>query len=219
MLAQYDVAEYNFASGYNYFQMLNFDLHSLHDTIAKVHEDIFLDKEIRNLVTKDVFNWLRDSIFIGSSRTRKGNFILDTTNMLTLEKPFKYYTGTRVKYGQSVHNKIFQKIYNMHTVKIGDKKIYYYLVPANGKLLKEVAEYRIETTGDYSPDYVDNKTIIYNRRHFCDLYQIDWYIRIESDDFFNDRLALKITDSTYYYKWDLGRQNERDKIRNLKLIK
>ena len=206
MLAEYEAADSNFGESHYYYRMLNFDLNSLSDTIAKVHEDIFKDEKIRALATKDISNWLRDSVFITSSGTKRGSFILDSINMLTVEKPLEYYLHSRVKHGQDVNNKIFQNFNSMHTVKIGDKKIFYYFIPKNEKLLKEVAEYRIETTGDYSPYYIENKATIYNRRYLCDLYSIDWYIKISSDDFFNDRLALKITDTTYYYNQDSSRQ-------------
>lgn len=202
----YKKADHNLSTGLAYYRMTNFDLERLTDTISKVNAEIFQNEDIRTLVNEDISNWLRDYVFIGSSKKMKGDFMLDTTNMLTLEKPSEYYSYSKIKQGQKIYNKLFLNTFFKRLIEIDGKKIYYYIRPANGKLLEEIAEYRIKTSGDYLPIYEKKRNKIYDRRYLCDLYRIDWYVLISSDDFFNDKLAFKITDTTYYYNEDYTRQ-------------
>ena len=202
-------ADYSFSAGSQYYRMKDFDYRGICDTLSKVHAAIFQDPEVEKLVNQDVSNWLRDSVFVGLSETMKGSILVDTTNMLLLDNPLDYYMQRKIEMGQSIDDQLFRIRHAMHTARIGDKELYYDIVPTNGKLIEELAEYRIETTGDLVPGYMRNnriKVITSNLRYFCDLYQIDWYILISSSDFFDDRLALKLTDTTYYYDTDLTRQ-------------
>lgn len=199
----------------SYFQMKNFDLEGMTDTILKINDEIFEDESIKEIVNNDIADWLRDSIFIGSSKTRKGSFVLDTTNMLTLKNPSKYYTNSEIKKGQAVRNKLFQKIHSPHMINIDGQKIYYYIRPGKEKLVKEIGQYRVETTKDYLPTYEKNRNKKYDIRHFCDLYIMDFYIIVRSKAFFKGTYAFKIKDSTYYYVNDLSRiaANEKAKMK------
>jgi hypothetical protein len=196
----FDKADYNFPDGYQYYRLKNFNLRTLSNTLSKCHEEIFQDSRIVELINKDITAWLRDSVFIGSSKTMEGTFVLDTTNIFLMNNSVGYTLST-ISQPQKMYNEIFQMRHSMHTARIDGKEIYYDIIPTNGNIIKKLAEYRIETTGDYIPSYMHagGKVNRSDLKYFCDLYLIDWYIVISSDDFFDDRLAIKITDTTYYY--------------------
>ncbi len=198
---EFENADYNLSNSDHYYRMMNFDRMKFCKIIAEKHSEIFQDRKIESLVNKDISDWLRDSVFIGSSHTMNGTFLMDTTNMLILKEPFEYYIQSEIKRGQTVLNELFQIRNSMHTVNIQGKEIHYEIVPVNGKLIRKQGEYRIETTGDYIPEYMRTSGRVdkANVRYFCDLYLIDWYVLISSNGFFNDKLALKITDTTAYY--------------------
>lgn len=202
-------ADYSFGTGDQYFRLEHFDLDALTDTLTRCHERIFTDKAILKALNQDVAAWLRDSVFIGKS-TAKGAFVLDTTNMLLLEDPLTYYMEASIKAEQTAAGRLFHTTNSMHTAWINGKAIYYDIVPANAKYLKEIGEYRIETTGSYLPAHVndDSRPAISSLRYFCDQLRVDWYITIASDDFFDDHIALKISDVTYHYTDDFLRQKE-----------
>ncbi|MES2557504.1 MAG: hypothetical protein V4604_15215 [Bacteroidota bacterium] len=207
----FEKADYSFGTGDQYFRLEHFDLDALTDTLERCHERIFTDKTILKALNKDIAAWLRDSVFIGKSHTMKGTFVLDTTNLLLLKDPFKYYMEEKIHGSQPVVGKLFHTRNSMHTAWVNGKAIYYDIVPANAKWKKEIGEYRIETTGDYMPAHVNSVTppTTSNLRYFCDQMMVDWYITISSDDFFDGQLALKISDVTYHYTDDFLRQKEK----------
>lgn len=208
--SDFDKADYSFGTGDQYFRLEHFDLDALTDTLARCHERIFTDKVILKELNEDIAAWLSDSVFIGKS-TVKGAFVLDTTNLLLLEDPLTYYMEEHTKAEQAVAGRLFHTKNSMHTARINGKAIYYDIVPANAKWMKEIGEYRIETTGNYLPAHVDHgkHPAVSSLRYFCDQLQVDWYITIRSDDFFDGQLALKISDVTYHYTDDFLRQKEK----------
>ncbi|MEL6633856.1 MAG: hypothetical protein AAFQ83_20480 [Bacteroidota bacterium] len=200
--AAYDSAQYTFPNGTEYYRLKNFDLSSLTDTFLRVHDVIFEDEKVRQIVNKNIANWLQDSIFIGTSQTRKGSHVVDTTNLLFVDDPFEYGLKTSSFQRQPLNGQLLELRYNWHTVTIDDKDIYYYMYPMDGRLLDELAKYYIETTEDYKPSYMQNsrnQSSLAQLQYYCDKYIADWYIAIHSDHFFDDQLAFKITDTTYHY--------------------
>ncbi len=204
---EFEKADYSFGTGDQYFRLEHFDLEALTDTLEHCHARIFTDKAVLKALNKDVGHWLRNGVFIGKSKMMKGTFVLDTTNMLLLEDPLKYYMEENIHGSQPVAGKLFHMRNEMHTAWVDGKAIYYQIVPANARWTKEIGEYRIETTGDYLPSHV-GKCIPTksNMRYFCDKLQVDWFITIRSDDFFDGQLAIKLSDATYHYTDDFLRQ-------------
>ncbi|MEO0580698.1 MAG: hypothetical protein AAF135_00620 [Bacteroidota bacterium] len=205
--AAYDSAQYTFPNGTEYYRLKNFDLSSLTDTFLRVHEVIFQDEEVRQIVNENIAEWLRDSIFIGTSQTRKGSHVVDTTNLLFVDAPFKYGLKTSSFQPQSLNGQLLELRYNWHTITIDDKDIYYYMYPMDGRHLDELAKYYIQTTEDYTPSYNQNSwnpSYTTQAQYYCDQYIADWYIAIHSDHFFDDQLAFRITDTTYHYTPEIG---------------
>lgn len=205
--AEFEKADYSFGTGDQYFRLEHFDLEALTDSIANCHERIFTDKALLKALNKDIAAWLRDSVFIGKSSV-KGAFVLDTTNLLLLEDPLTYYLNEHTKAEQAVAGRLFYTTNSMHTAHINGKTIYYDIVPANARYLKEIGEYRIETTGKYLPAQVNDgsRPAVSSLRYFCDQLMVDWYITMRSSDFFDGQIALKISDITYHYTDEFLRQ-------------
>ena len=193
--------DYSFSSGIQYYQMQSFDIEKLVDTIEKVHQIIFDETFPLEELNKQISRWLRDSIFVGTSQAREGLIIMDTVNLLNLDNPVDYYLNSEIKAVQNISGKLFRPNHFAHTVPINKKNISYQIYPTNGKLINEIGEYRIETTGDYIPKYmyVGGRSSRSNLRYFCDQYLIDWFIIISSDHFLNGGLSMKISDTTLYY--------------------
>lgn len=206
----FDKADYSFGTGDQYFRLEHFDLAALTDTLEHCHERIFTDKALLKALNKDIAAWLRDSVFIGTSKTMKGTFVADTTNMFFLEDPLMYYVEENIRGSQVVSGKLFHINNSMHTAWINGKAIYYDIIPANAKWVKETGEYRVETTGDYIPKHMrGDVTTKSDMRYFCDQLQVDWFITITSYDVFDGQLALKISDVTYHYTDNFLRQKEK----------
>lgn len=191
-LKEFKNADYSFGTNNNYFRMKNFDYNSLADTLEKCHAHVFKDKSILKAINNDVRAWLRDSLFIGVSNTRKGKLIVDTTNTLfwNPEDEFQYYNNVSVTSDQKLNGKMFQLTHAMHTAHVNGKEVYYDIIPANAKKLASNGKYRIVTNTEGS---------IFDQRNFCDLYAVDWFIVFYSDYFFEGELAIKISDETFYY--------------------
>ncbi|HLP56083.1 MAG TPA: hypothetical protein VK151_13690 [Fluviicola sp.] len=204
---EFEKADYSFGTGDQYFRLEHFDLEALTDTLEHCHARIFTDKKLLKTLNEDITAWLRDSVFIGKSKTMKGTFILDTTNLQLLQDPLNYYMEEPIRESQPVAGTLFHTQNSMHTAWIDGKAIYYDIVPANAKWVKETGQYRIETTGDYLPGHlVNGDPTKSDMRYFCDQLQVDWFITIRSDDFFDGQLAIKLSDATYHYTDDFLRQ-------------
>lgn len=203
---EYTTANHTFSGGHHYFRLKNFDWQTVTDTISHFHSLVLKDEKIIDQLNKDVSTWLQDSVFIGFSKSIKGTFLLDTTNLLLQEDSLELLIQHPATHGQPIENKMIWLPHTNHIAEINNQKIYYTIVPVNGTKISSEGKYRIVTTGDYKPDYLQNhnNTIASELQYFCDTYLTDWYILISSDDFFDDNLALKITDTTYFYYKELS---------------
>ncbi len=189
------------SSDYDYFRMEQVDRNVLTDTIIHCNERIFTDKALVDALNKDVTAWLRDWVFIGESKTMKGTFVIDTTDLMGLEDAESYFKTEDIKKSQPVEGKLFHLRNSTFKAHVGGNEVKYRIVPANPEIIGSIGEYKIETTGDYIP--IDMPGVkrpkMYQMWYSCFRVRVDWYITIRSDDFLDKPLAVKLSDVTYQY--------------------
>jgi hypothetical protein len=198
-------AGYNFPNGEFYFLFDHYTVNDIIDTLQAVQRQIFPEDFPLDELEQDISRWIRDSIFISDSHPLTGTLKIDSVNTLKMDPALGYYLDPTITPRPDIYGKCLYLKNSSHTVTIKGKKIYYNIVPANGKLLNEEGIFRIETTGNYIPDHLRSlgNTDKANIRYKCERYKIDWYFTIASDHFFNASLAIPITDTCYYYRTTL----------------
>lgn len=210
---EFEKADYAFSGFYDYHRFRDFDLNSFTDTVLACQEDIFSDPYLLKALKKDLTAWLRDSVFIAHLRTPQGTMLVDTTNMLFMsaDEDLHYYMEEKIRKGQDLDGKLFETRNSSHVFRMNGKTVYFELVPANAHYLREIGEYRIETTGKFIPAkmHVGGKSTLSNLRYLCDAYRMDWFLTIASDDFPGNKrkLALCFSGESVHYRDEPGRKD------------
>lgn len=192
-------ANHNFPSNDQFYILNHFQLDQLNDTLSRTIDRLFVDSKVANELKTQVYTWLKDSLFVMNS-IKKGTVLFDRTNLEQLEDPLKYYLNEKFDIDFEKTNSALQTLRPMFKAKVGGHFVQFELIPTNGKLIQHKGEYVIVSTGKYQAKNLKTATSRKSIKRFtCDLLQIDWFINLNSDHYFEKELSIQLSDSTLYY--------------------